>query len=160
MNNQQIGGKRRSPWHEEIWNIKYLPKFKWAHLNERLAYERVVHKQRLRTEISQAKKETNFYIQNVEKKQLHEKLKKKGKDPSSTIREWSFKQRETEEDILTKRKHSLCDDNSVESVSRKKRKVVQRQKEVPESDKKLAKDHSFLKSIFSGGLSMTRNKEI
>ena len=159
MNNQQIGGKRRSPWHEEIWNIKYLPKFKWAHLNERLAYECVVHKQRLRTEIAQAKKETSFYIQNVEKKQVHEKLKKKGKDPSEIMREWSFRQHETEEDILAKKKRDLDADDNVEVTSVKKRKCVQRRTKVVESDKKLAKDHSFLKNIFSGGLNASSDEE-
>ena len=33
--------------------MKYLSRFKWTHLNERLAYEKEVHKQRLRTEIMQ-----------------------------------------------------------------------------------------------------------
>lgn len=32
-----------------------------------LAYEKATKEQRMRTEISQAKKEANFYIQNVEK---------------------------------------------------------------------------------------------
>ena len=46
--------------------MKYLKSFKWTHLNERKAYEQEMRKQRLRQEVSFAKKETNFYIQNVE----------------------------------------------------------------------------------------------
>ena len=67
LNNSQVGGKRRNPWYSELWNIKYLKKFRWTHLNERLAYEQEIRKQRLRQEIALAKKESNFYIQNVEK---------------------------------------------------------------------------------------------
>ncbi len=42
-------------------------RFKWTHLAERLAYEKAVHHQRLRTEISQAKREADFFKANVEK---------------------------------------------------------------------------------------------
>jgi ESF2/ABP1 family protein len=34
LNAQQIGGKKGSFWYDDIWNIKYLPKFKWHHLTE------------------------------------------------------------------------------------------------------------------------------
>ena len=27
-----VGGKKRSYYHDDLWNIKYLPKFKWTHL--------------------------------------------------------------------------------------------------------------------------------
>lgn len=67
LNSTQVGGKRKNPWYHELWNLKYLKKFRWTHLNERKAYEQEVRKQRLRQEVALAKKETNFYIQNVEK---------------------------------------------------------------------------------------------
>lgn len=57
-----------------IWNIKYIPRFKWIHLSERLAYEKAAYKQRLRAEISQAKKEAQYLQANVEKSK---RLKKK-----------------------------------------------------------------------------------
>ncbi len=41
--------------YEELWNIRYLSRFKWTHLNERLAYEREVHQLRLRTEVMQVR---------------------------------------------------------------------------------------------------------
>jgi hypothetical protein len=41
LNGQQIGGKRRSAYHYDLWNMKYLPKFKWDHLTEEIAYEKV-----------------------------------------------------------------------------------------------------------------------
>ena len=67
LNNNTVGGKRRNPWYYEIWNIKYLKRFKWTHLNERIAYEQEVRKQKLRQDIALAKKESNFYAQNFEK---------------------------------------------------------------------------------------------
>ncbi|KAM7444753.1 Activator of basal transcription 1 [Porites harrisoni] len=67
LNNTTIGGKKGGYYHDDIWNIKYLPKFLWGHLSEKIAYEKATKEQRMRTEISQAKREANFYIQNVEK---------------------------------------------------------------------------------------------
>lgn len=75
LNNTMCGGKRKNPWYSELWNIKYLKKFRWTHLNERMAYEQELRKQRLRQEIQLAKKETNFYIQNVEKSMLLDFIK-------------------------------------------------------------------------------------
>lgn len=78
LNNTTIGGKRRESHYDEIWNIKYLPKFLWSHLSEKAVYEKVTRGERMRTEISQAKKEANFYAQNVEKGKVIEAKKRKG----------------------------------------------------------------------------------
>lgn len=85
--------------------IKYLHRFHWCHLSERLAYEQTVYHQRMRTEISQAKKETNFYLASVEKSQNLEKLKKKKEKKGEVVEEktWDYKQRSTEEEIHLKR---------------------------------------------------------
>ncbi|KAL7754512.1 RNA-binding ATPase activator esf2 [Sorochytrium milnesiophthora] len=67
LNNTIIGGKKTSRFHDDIWNIRYLPKFKWSHLTEQLAYERKQREQRLRAEILQAKRENRVYLDNVAK---------------------------------------------------------------------------------------------
>ncbi|KAK7274563.1 hypothetical protein RIF29_15659 [Crotalaria pallida] len=36
------GGKKRSSFYYDLWNIKYLSKFKWDDLNEELAFKRAV----------------------------------------------------------------------------------------------------------------------
>ena len=131
LNNQQVGGKRRSRCYEEIWNIKYLHRFKWGHLNEKLAYERAVHQQRLRTEITQAKKETSFFVQNVEKQKYFKRLEKKQKKIDT--REWEFKQKATEAEILS-------------SKSDKEKKPGKHKAE------KVATNTDFLKTLFSGGV--------
>lgn len=56
LNNTMIGGKKRNYYHDDIWNIKYLKKFKWDHLTEKVAYERRVREQKLRLETMQAKR--------------------------------------------------------------------------------------------------------
>ncbi|XP_047520003.1 pre-rRNA-processing protein esf2-like [Pieris napi] len=67
LNNTQIGTRKKSRYYDMIWNIKYIPRFKWVHLSERLAYEKAAMKQRLRAEISQAKREAHYLQSNVEK---------------------------------------------------------------------------------------------
>ena len=46
--------------------LKYLSKFQWSHLTEKVAYERRVREQKLRLETMQARKETAAYKQMVE----------------------------------------------------------------------------------------------
>ncbi|CAD5111660.1 DgyrCDS946 [Dimorphilus gyrociliatus] len=129
LNNQIIGGKRHLKWRDEIWNLKYLPKFKWTHLNERLAYEKAVHQQRMRTEVSQAKKVASFFKDNVEKSKM---LKRKKVKTNLEEREWTFSQKETETEILSSEKHKRT----------KKKK-----------DSLAASENTeLMKSIFSGGL--------
>jgi len=67
LNNTTMGGNKRSFYHDCIWNIKYLSGFKWHHLNAKLSYENAVRDQRLKAEISQAKRERDFYLTQVDK---------------------------------------------------------------------------------------------
>lgn len=118
-----------------MWNIKYLPRylfisfvssidhkkffffiaiflianirFKWIHLSERLAYERAVHKQRLRTEIAQAKREANFFSYNVDRSK---KLKRKqASGETSDFQIQNIKQRDTDIEIRNKKKNKKED---------------------------------------------------
>ena len=36
LNGQAIGGPKRSAYHYDLWNLKYLPKFKWDYLTEEI----------------------------------------------------------------------------------------------------------------------------
>jgi len=82
LNNTPVGGRRRSKAHDSLWNMKYLHRFKWIHLNEQLAYEKAVHQQRMRTEISQAKRQAQFFTDSIEKgkhlRRLEQKVLEKG----------------------------------------------------------------------------------
>ncbi|XP_036348013.1 pre-rRNA-processing protein esf2-like [Rhagoletis pomonella] len=76
LNNKQISTRKKSQFYDYLWSMKYLPRFKWVHLTERMNYEQAVHKQRLSTEVSQARKETTFFQNNLDKSEF---LKKKSK---------------------------------------------------------------------------------
>lgn len=67
LNAQKIGGKKRSKYYDDLWNLKYLKGFKWKHLSEKIAYERTVRADRIRNELSEAKREARDYIETVEK---------------------------------------------------------------------------------------------
>ncbi|CAM9263502.1 unnamed protein product, partial [Ectocarpus sp. 8 AP-2014] len=66
LNNTLIGGRKRNYYHDDMWNLKYLRKFKWDHLTEKVAYERRVRSQKLRLETMQAKRENARYVELVE----------------------------------------------------------------------------------------------
>jgi len=104
LNCQPVGGKRKSKAHDQTWNIKYLPRFKWVHLSERLAYEAAVRQQRLRTEISQVKREAEHFKSSVESGKR--KRSRGSKDSAAAAEEVStvqkpfvFQQKETEAQI-------------------------------------------------------------
>ncbi|KAJ3177940.1 RNA-binding ATPase activator esf2 [Geranomyces variabilis] len=77
LNGNTIGGKKRNFYYDDIWNIKYLPRFKWNHLTEQIAYELKVRDQKLKTELSAAKKETKEYVKNVGRAKMVEAITRK-----------------------------------------------------------------------------------
>ncbi|KAF7114397.1 hypothetical protein RHSIM_RhsimUnG0087300 [Rhododendron simsii] len=83
LNGEQIGGKKRSTFFYDLWNIKYLSKFKWEDLTGEIAYKNASREQKLALEISAAKKERDFYLSKVEKSRaltaIEERMKKKQK---------------------------------------------------------------------------------
>ncbi|KAJ3182836.1 RNA-binding ATPase activator esf2 [Gaertneriomyces sp. JEL0708] len=92
LNGKQIGGKKRSRYYDDIWNMKYLPRFKWNHLTEQIAYEKKVREQRVRTEMAMAKREAKGYQKNVHKAKMVEaieerKRKRKEEDEGATPHE-------------------------------------------------------------------------
>ncbi|XP_041800922.1 activator of basal transcription 1 [Chelmon rostratus] len=111
LNNTPMGTRKRQRFFSDLWSIKYLHRFQWTHLSERLAYEQTVLQQRLRTEVSQAKRETNFYLNNVDKSAHLNNLRKKRQRDGQQVdeRTWDFTQRQTEDEIQMKKKkkHSV-----------------------------------------------------
>lgn len=106
LHNTPMGTRKRQLFFSDLWSIKYLHRFQWTHLSERLAYEQTVLQQRLRTEVSQAKRETNFYLNNVDKSAHLDSLRKKRQREGQQVDEktWDFTQRQTEEEIQTKKR--------------------------------------------------------
>ena len=68
--------------------MKYLHKFKWSHLTEKVAYERRVREQKLRIEMMQARRENASYSELVETGKKLDKIeerkrKREGEDDST-----------------------------------------------------------------------------
>jgi len=172
LNNNPVGGKRRSKSHDQLWNIKYLPRFKWVHLSERLAYESAVRQQRLRTEISQVKREAEHFKSSVEKKRRKSNKKEKHIDEvlspaAATASLFKFKQRETEAQIR-KRKREQTEDCDEEPIKKKKSKKVKKNVEhkkasivpvAPLKVSKKAKSKKSKKTKDERSLSSRKSKE-
>jgi len=83
LNGEQIGGKKRSSFYYDIWNIKYLRKFKWDDLVGEMAEKTHIREQKLTLEIAAAKKQRDHYLSKLEKsrvvKHIQERRKKKQK---------------------------------------------------------------------------------
>lgn len=67
LNGQRMVHKKGSFYSEDLWNLKYLPKFKWHHLTEKLAHEERMKKERLRLEMDQERKLQEHYTTQIQK---------------------------------------------------------------------------------------------
>lgn len=79
---------------------QYLHRFTWSHLSEHLAFERQVRRQRLRAEVAQAKRETDFYLRSVERGQRFLAAEGDSARPNGT---WTFAQRPTEQELRARK---------------------------------------------------------
>lgn len=79
LNCTPITNHKRSVHFGDLWNIKYLPKFKWEHLSEKVAYERRMREQKLRLEMMHAKKENQAYSSLVESGKVMDRIEMKRK---------------------------------------------------------------------------------
>ena len=141
LNNTQVGGKHRSPWYSDIWNIKYLPRFTWGLLNERLAYERAIHKSRLRTEVAIVKRETEHFARSVKQAKRDKKLLKKNFKANKD-------QLQEENTAVTTYDHSAhrSQDTSSAAVS-----SADSQQLLSNKQKGKPPNSDLLRNIFSGG---------
>ncbi len=108
----------------------------------------------LLTFILQAKKETNFFIQNVERYQKLKKKADKGEETEAR-KTFVFKQRETEEQILA-RKRKLDSDHDENQRKKLKGKELATKSDTP---KRAADNKSFLMNLFSGGTQGSAKKD-
>ena len=88
LNNSNIAPNKGDFYHDDIWNIKYLKKFKWEYLTEKFAYERRVREQKLNAAMLKAKKINQEFVEKVEKdkteKHIKNRMKAKGVEPTSS----------------------------------------------------------------------------
>lgn len=74
LTNTRVSERKGSKLYDHVWNIKYLRKFKWTHLHERLAYEKAARRQKLRAEIQLAKKKGLSFSSNLDKKKKNKEV--------------------------------------------------------------------------------------
>jgi len=64
FNNVKIGYKKKSFYSEDVWNIRYLPKFQWENLLEKIDTDENEH---CNPKLSVTKKERNYYAEDIGK---------------------------------------------------------------------------------------------
>ncbi|KAF3776007.1 Pre-rRNA-processing protein [Nymphaea thermarum] len=79
LNGEQIGGKKRSKFYHDLWNIKYLSGFKWDHLTEEQARKHADREQKLVLEISAARKERDFYLEKFDQSRALSAMQERAK---------------------------------------------------------------------------------
>mmetsp|Transcript_36809 Transcript_36809/g.110399 ORF Transcript_36809/g.110399 Transcript_36809/m.110399 type:complete len:321 (-) Transcript_36809:129-1091(-) len=79
LNGTPVTNNKRSPHYGDLWCVKYLRKFKWEHLTERVAFERRVREQKLRVEMMQARREGAAYASLVEAGKTMDRIEERRK---------------------------------------------------------------------------------
>ena len=128
LNGQPVGGKRRSAHYSDLWNIRYLPKFKWDNLMEEIEYQKAAREQRQRLELEMAKKERDFYMARVEQAKMiasmEERRKKRAEEnpdsapesPEEQMRMAKLREKQEKSRLLrTFKQRKALDDPSIDS---------------------------------------------
>eukprot|EP00095_Tigriopus_kingsejongensis_P000619 maker-scaffold275_size226830-snap-gene-0.24 protein:Tk00619 transcript:maker-scaffold275_size226830-snap-gene-0.24-mRNA-1 annotation:"activator of basal transcription 1" len=127
VNCTPVGGKKKAQTHDIIWNIKYLPRFKWSHLTERLNYEKATHHQKMRTEISAAKKEADFFKRKVDmsnKRKYSKKAPAKAEEDqpaAASHSRYEFRLKQTDDEIRRQKQEKSDESRRGQSPPAKKR---------------------------------------
>ncbi|KAH0586926.1 Pre-rRNA-processing protein ESF2 [Termitomyces sp. J132] len=126
LNAQPIGGKKGTRWHDDVWTMKYLPRFKWNMLTEQVAHEAAIHAAKLRVELSYSKQEQQEYLKNVELARVLEKRAEKKREKGEELRFKPLKERpvkrrtdDSEEVSQNRKKHKSSEeqlDNVLSSI--------------------------------------------
>ena len=79
LNGNVLGGKKRSFYHDDVMNVKYLKGFKWFDLTNALNREVEVRDSKKQAELSQANKLNKAYVRNVETSKTINRIKESKK---------------------------------------------------------------------------------
>ena len=67
LNCKPMVGSKRSYFHDDLWNLKYLSGFRWEHLLEKAEHEKLVRQKRMMMEIRAVRRDANDYVARVER---------------------------------------------------------------------------------------------
>ncbi|KAG5639153.1 hypothetical protein H0H81_006412 [Sphagnurus paluster] len=119
LNAQPIGGKKGTRWRDDVWTMKYLPKFKWNMLTEQVAHEAAIHAAKLRVELSHSRTEQQEYLKNVELARVLEKRAEKKREKGEELEmkprkeRAHVKKRPVEDDEIARKKRKTGDLDTV-----------------------------------------------
>jgi len=118
LNGTCIGGKKRHNWYrDDTWCIRYLPKFKWEMINEEKYYNWSVRKTRLDQAISQAKRENEEYLENVDRSKIRKKIEaKREKLGKKRIGENDEDQKEEQKRPRIETEQAMCSDSILSRI--------------------------------------------
>lgn len=91
LNNTPVGGpKRHNFWRDDIWNLRYLPKFQWHHLLEYHTGKKKAREAKRQAELLQIRRENAHYMDQVQRKRkldliTSERKKRKEKRDSQAV---------------------------------------------------------------------------
>lgn len=94
LNGTQVGGKKKTAYHDAVWTMKYLHRFKWNHLTEHMNHEKSQKDQRLRFEVTRAKRDAEFYVEQARLSKRHKKNDSSGGDDLMAGRESFYEKRQ------------------------------------------------------------------
>jgi len=97
--------KKKGFYADDLWTIRYLPKFKWENLTEKLAYDQRMRKEKMQMEIVQEKKKQEFYMEKLDlSKKLMKMEERKGKRKAEKELEGGDldEEREKKENVMRK----------------------------------------------------------
>ncbi|KAI0301849.1 hypothetical protein B0F90DRAFT_1715832 [Multifurca ochricompacta] len=120
LNAQTIGGKKGTRWRDDVWTLKYLPKFKWHMLTEQVAHEAAIHTAQLHLELSQSKLEQREYLKNVELARVLDKREERSYATGKEFKRKDINKRRAKDDEL---KESESEGES-KSKSKRPRRVL------------------------------------
>ncbi|GFN74403.1 activator of basal transcription 1 [Plakobranchus ocellatus] len=127
LNATQVGGKKRNPWYSCIWTIKYLPNFTWTDVNADRELKRATYDSRIRADIAQVKKQTNFYVSSYEKSRTLNEMKQRREKRGDKFETRTFgegvPQRLTDEEIRAQKAKKRQSANNAEDKPKKQRKT-------------------------------------
>ena len=94
LNGRPIGGNKKCIYRDELWNLKYLHKFKWNDLVEDMTMKRKKQEKELRMEIAQSSRINNFIVKNYEKskKYLNKKREMEANNKEDENKEINMKE--------------------------------------------------------------------
>jgi ESF2/ABP1 family protein len=77
LNNTGMTEGKRGFYGADLWNIKFLPHFKWHHLTEKLTYERRIKRDKLRGELAAVRKDAEAYVEQADRARGIRKMQEK-----------------------------------------------------------------------------------